>query len=43
MTGRYVIGIDGGTEGLRAAVVDLDGTVLAMAASAYETRFPHPA
>src|SRR5215468_10708021 len=28
MTGRYVIGIDGGTEGLRAAVVDLDGTVL---------------
>src|SRR5215475_3288045 len=43
VTARYVIGIDGGTEGLRAAVVDLEGTVLAMAASPYETRFPHPA
>jgi sugar (pentulose or hexulose) kinase len=43
MTGRYVIGIDGGTEGLRAAVVDLEGEVLGMAASAYETRFTHPA
>ena len=38
----YVIGIDMGTESLRAGVFDLAGTPLAFAASGYETRFPHP-
>ena len=43
MAGRCVIGVDGGTEGLRAGVIDLDGTPLAFASTPYETRFPHPA
>ena len=38
-----VLGIDGGTESLRAALFDLDGAVLASAAAPYETRFPQPA
>ena len=36
----YIIGIDGGTESLRAFVIDLQGTVLASHATAYETTFP---
>ncbi len=42
MSGPYVIGVDGGTEGLRAGVFDLAGHPLAFAATAYETRFPAP-
>lgn len=42
MAGPYVIGVDGGTEGLRAGVFDLTGTPLAVATAAYETTFPHP-
>lgn len=36
----YVIGIDGGTESLRAFVIDLQGQVLASHASAYNTTYP---
>jgi ribulokinase len=39
----YVIGIDGGTESLRAGVFDMQGRPLAFAATAYQTEFPHPA
>jgi len=39
----YVIGIDGGTESLRAGVFDLKGRPLAFAATTYKTEFPHPA
>lgn len=38
-----LIGVDGGTESLRAFVFDLAGRPLGTAASAYETRFPGPA
>lgn len=36
----YVIGIDGGTESLRAFVFDLQGTLLGTHATAYDTTFP---
>ncbi|MDJ0943219.1 MAG: FGGY-family carbohydrate kinase [Kiloniellales bacterium] len=39
----YVIGVDGGTESLRAFVFDLEGRPKASHATAYETRFPQPA
>ncbi len=39
----YLIGIDGGTESLRAGVFDLRGRPLAFAATPYKTEFPHPA
>jgi FGGY-family pentulose kinase len=39
----YVIGIDGGTESLRAHVFDLSGRSLGVGKSAYETQFPAPA
>ena len=39
---RYVIGIDGGTESLRAHVFDAGGRDLGGAASAYATAFPAP-
>jgi ribulose kinase len=39
---HYVIGIDGGTEGIRAGVFDLAGAPLAFAATPYPTRFPKP-
>ena len=42
MAGPYVIGVDGGTESLRAGVFDTAGRPLAFASSAYETHFPHP-
>ncbi|MGE0724446.1 MAG: ribulokinase [Alphaproteobacteria bacterium] len=42
MAGRYVIGVDGGTESLRAGVFDLAGTPLAFATAPYDTRFPAP-
>lgn len=37
-----VIGVDGGTESIRAGVFELDGSPLAFAATPYETHFPHP-
>ncbi len=42
MAGQYFVGIDGGTESIRAGVFDLAGTPLAFAATAYETHFPKP-
>jgi FGGY-family pentulose kinase len=38
----YVIGVDGGTESIRAFVFDLDGRPLASVATAYKTDFPQP-
>lgn len=38
----YVIGIDGGTESLRAHVFDLDGRSLGSGTGAYDTAFPTP-
>lgn len=38
----FVIGVDGGTESLRAFVFDLAGHPLGTHAAAYETRFPGP-
>ena len=38
----YLIGIDGGTESLRAFVFDLDGRPLASHATPYKTDFPKP-
>ncbi len=38
----YVIGIDGGTESLRAFVFDLEGRCAGSAAAAYGTDFPSP-
>ena len=42
MNDPCVIGVDGGTEGLRAGVFDLSGKPLAFASAGYETRFPRP-
>src|SRR5262245_52898266 len=42
MAERYVIGVDGGTESLRAGVFDLQGLPRAFASSAYSTNFPQP-
>lgn len=39
---QYFIGIDGGTESLRAGVFDTRGNPLAFAAKAYKTEFPRP-
>ncbi|MDP9138772.1 MAG: FGGY-family carbohydrate kinase, partial [Pseudomonadota bacterium] len=38
-----VVGIDGGTESLRAFVFDLEGRPLGSAATPYQTEFPQPA
>ena len=38
----YLLGVDGGTESLRAGIFDLDGALISSAATPYETRFPHP-
>ena len=38
----YVIGVDGGTESIRAFVFDLDGRPLASVATPYKTEFPEP-
>lgn len=38
----YVIGIDGGTESLRAHVFDLDGRSLGSGTGSYDTHFPAP-
>ncbi len=42
MPRSFVIGVDGGTEGLRAAIFDLQGSPVAFAAIPYPTRFPQP-
>lgn len=42
MSQQYVIGIDGGTESLRAGVFDLTGKPITFAATPYETKFPAP-
>jgi len=42
MAGRYYIGIDGGTESVRAGVFDANGKPLAFAAEPYATTFEHP-
>ena len=42
MSGPYFIGVDGGTESLRAGVFDASGNPLAFASSAYKTEFPKP-
>src|SRR5688572_12922897 len=42
MAERYVLGVDGGTESLRAGVFDLQGRPRALASSAYPTTFPQP-
>ncbi len=40
---RYVVGVDGGTEGMRAGVFDTaDGVEVAYASEPYATSFPHP-
>lgn len=39
---QYFIGIDGGTESLRAGVFDARGNPLAFASSPYPTQFPRP-
>ena len=38
-----LLGVDGGTESLRAGVFDLHGTLLASASTPYDTSFPNPA
>jgi len=42
MSQPCVIGVDGGTEGLRAGVFDLSGHALAFASTPYPTAFPQP-
>jgi len=42
MKGPFFLGVDGGTEGLRAGVFTADGTPLAFAATPYTTTFPQP-
>ena len=38
----YVMGIDGGTESLRADIFDLSGRCVASVKTPYETHFPYP-
>ena len=38
----YLLGVDGGTESIRAIVFDLDGHPQGSNASAYQTQFPNP-
>ncbi|GAX74637.1 hypothetical protein CEUSTIGMA_g2085.t1 [Chlamydomonas eustigma] len=38
----YLIGVDGGTESLRAGVYDLTGTLVASSSSPYTTQYPSP-
>lgn len=40
--GKYVLGIDGGTESLRASLFDLQGSQLAVYSAPYDTTYPQP-
>ena len=40
--GRYVLGLDGGTGGMRAFVFDANGTPITSASQTYETSYPQP-
>lgn len=40
--GLYVMGIDAGTQGVRAALFDLAGEVLSLASESYPTYYPQP-
>ena len=40
MSKNYLLGVDGGTEGLRAGKFDISGTPLAYASTTYPTQFP---
>ena len=40
---KMIIGVDCGTESLRAGVFDVNGKPLAMATASYPTSFPEPA
>ena len=42
MQKKYVIGVDGGTESIRAGVFDLSGNPIAFASVTYPTNFPIP-
>ena len=39
MSKNYLLGVDGGTEGLRAGIFDISGTPLANASTTYTTQF----
>ena len=41
-SGPFVIGVDGGTEGIRVCVYTLNGDALAVASESYKTHFPAP-
>lgn len=40
--GPYVLGLDGGTEGVRAAIFDSTGQLISFSRAAYRTNHPHP-
>ncbi|MDG1860470.1 MAG: FGGY family carbohydrate kinase, partial [SAR324 cluster bacterium] len=40
MSKKYLLGVDGGTEGLRAGIFDISATPLAFASTSYPTQFP---
>ena len=42
MSENYLIGVDGGTESIRAGVFDTTGNPLAYASMNYQTNFPYP-
>ena len=42
MNKKYLLGVDGGTEGIRAGIFDFSGTALAYASTTYPTQFPAP-
>ena len=39
---KYLVGIDGGTEGIRVGIFTLDGNPVVFAAEKYTTSFPRP-
>ena len=42
MSRNFLIGVDGGTESIRAGVCDTKGNPLAYASTNYQTNFPYP-